>query len=131
MSKKLNLFSRQLRDCIFLVGIAIAILFRTAFRRWRVFRWMARVTLGVAVVHTLLSAFEKEGHRRWFPTAITPRSSGVERLHQVQQIAVRTFPANDCFARKQGIKPKLPIKTGHNTAGHPLFHGAPATGLTG
>ncbi|WP_156132287.1 hypothetical protein [Paraburkholderia terrae] len=48
------IFTSTERGPTLLVGVAVALLLRSAFGRWGFFRWMARVTLGMAVMHILI-----------------------------------------------------------------------------
>ncbi|BDC39193.1 hypothetical protein [Paraburkholderia terrae] len=48
------IFTSTERGPTLLVGVAVALLLRSAFGRWGFFRWMARVTLGMAVMHVLI-----------------------------------------------------------------------------
>ncbi|SKC81763.1 hypothetical protein SAMN05445504_3177 [Burkholderia sp. CF099] len=48
------IFTSTERGPTLLVGVAVALLLRSAFGRWSFFRWMARVSLGMAVMHILI-----------------------------------------------------------------------------
>ncbi|MCO4876556.1 hypothetical protein VOI32_05750 [Paraburkholderia caribensis] len=48
------IFTSTERGPTLLVGVAVALLLRSAFGRWGFFRWVARVTLAMAVMHILI-----------------------------------------------------------------------------
>ncbi|MEM5389118.1 hypothetical protein VSR68_37030 [Paraburkholderia phymatum] len=49
-----HIFTSTERSVSLWTGVAIALLFRSAFRRWAMFRWFGRSTLVFAVAHTFL-----------------------------------------------------------------------------